>query len=140
MVRRAGSADAEIELVRILVADGEYQGAQFRLGELARNRPELPPERLVGVAPDVLGPRVRLAEDDFDDRARPVFTVISPDRDRAAAALARIDTKGMMWSAMGRTMVRLIADALADDGVPAHIAGYRPDLDSAWRAWAAAGT
>ena len=33
-----------------------------------------------------------------------------------------------MWSAMGRTMVGILVDALAADAIPAHIVGDCPDL------------
>jgi hypothetical protein len=50
-------------------------------------------------------------------------------------AMVKLDTKGVMWSAMGRTMVGMIVDALVADGIPAHITGYRADLRGEWRVW-----
>ena len=68
-----------------------------------------------------------------DDAYTPNF-VFDPEVCSFAAKIA-LDTKGVMFSAMGRTMVGMIAAALAAERIPAHITGYCPDLDSQWRAW-----
>ena len=39
-----------------------------------------------------------------------------------------LDTKSEMTAAMGRTMVRILADALAAGGIAAHVAGACPDV------------
>jgi hypothetical protein len=43
-------------------------------------------------------------------------------------AVVGLDTDGVMFSAMGRTLVGILKDALAADAIPAHITGYRPDF------------
>lgn len=51
------------------------------------------------------------------------------------AAAVKLDTRGVMFSAMGRTMVGMIVASMAADRIPAHITGYCPDLDPEWRIW-----
>jgi hypothetical protein len=182
----ARSLDGLNALIRLTVADGDYAEAHWLMRAAASMCHDRPGESLVTVAPDVLGRTVSLDGDDVDDVVGAGdFTVVSPDPDRAAAAVARVadelmnvdergvyitteqwvgegrddeaytpnylfptqvseagarvslDTKGVMWSAMGRTMVGILADALAADRVPAHITGFRADLDRRWRDWAA---
>jgi hypothetical protein len=48
-----------------------------------------------------------------------------------------LDTKGVLRAAMARTMVELIAEALVQDAVPAHISGEQPILDGYMRPWQA---
>ena len=46
----------------------------------------------------------------------------------AFGARIGLDTDGVMFSAMGRTLVGILVAALAADGIPAHITGHCPDL------------
>jgi hypothetical protein len=46
-----------------------------------------------------------------------------------------LDTRGGMWSAMGRTIIELIAGALADAHIPAVIGGRCAELDAQFVAW-----
>jgi hypothetical protein len=46
----------------------------------------------------------------------------------AFGAMVGLDTDGVIFSAMGRTLVGILIDALAADGIPAHITGHCPDL------------
>jgi hypothetical protein len=171
--------------VRLAVADLDYATAQRLLAQARSDHPDQPPERWVSVAPDVLGPGVSLEGDDEEDvTGAATFTVVSPEVERAAAAVARVapqlmdvdehgnvfdpgaiptdevftptflspvevcayaavvglDTDGVMFSGMGRTMVGILVAGLAADGVPAHIAGYRPDLRGDLRIWQASET
>jgi hypothetical protein len=50
-------------------------------------------------------------------------------------AKLRIDTKGVMWSAMGHTIVVILTGALSDDRVAAHIVGTCSDLNAAFEIW-----
>ena len=184
----AGSLDADLALVRVFVANGEYMSAEGQLRHIELSYPTVSAQRLVTIAPDVLGPRLSLEGDGFADDGDAVFTIISNQRNRAAVAVARVaerlmdvdehggiqtpeavmqwdardhqgddppytpnyigpvkicrygaqvalDTKGCMWSAMGRMMVGILVDALVADRVCAHIAGHRPDLDTQWSEW-----
>jgi len=54
-------------------------------------------------------------------------------------AMVKLDTKGVMFSAMGRTMVAIIVDALTKERLPAHVTGYRPELRSEFRDWERSG-
>jgi hypothetical protein len=54
-------------------------------------------------------------------------------------AMVKLDTKGVMFSAMGRTMVAIIVDALTKERLPAHLTGYRPDLRWMSRIWQPSG-
>jgi hypothetical protein len=175
----AGSLDGFHGLARLAAADGDYLRAQGYVLRYTEHE-DVPPERWVSVAPNVLGAGVSLDGDDADDVAGAgTFTVITPWNERAARALApmvrdlarvdehgtllgpdemfdgeaytpnfvfdvqignvgalvQLDTKEMMWSAMGRTMVRMLVDALAAERIPAHIMGYCRDLDSEWLPW-----
>ena len=86
-----GSLDAALALVRLAVRDGDYEEGQWQLQDVARRHPDVPSARLVTVAPDVLGPRLSLEGDGVDDfPGAGTFTVISPDPQRAAAAVARV--------------------------------------------------
>jgi hypothetical protein len=182
---RAGSLAGMTALVRLVAADGSSFGwAQSLLAEAERRFPDAPRRELVSVAPDVLGPKLR-HDGDSEDDPNPLFAVISPYPERAAATLARIspglmnvdefggiqsllelgpenvdspytpnyiwpvaissygaqvalDTKGGLAAAMGRTMVELIADALAQDEVPAHIVGEHQILINLMNPWQAA--
>jgi hypothetical protein len=51
--------------------------------------------------------------------------------------MVSLDTKGGMWAAMGRTMIGILANALAADRVPALITGYCRDLKADWKDWQA---
>ena len=46
----------------------------------------------------------------------------------AYGAIVGLDTDGVMFSAMGRTILGILIDALSADSIPAHITGHRPDL------------
>jgi len=46
-----------------------------------------------------------------------------------------LDTRGGMWAAMGRTIIELIASALADAHIPAVIGGRCAELDAQFVAW-----
>ena len=46
----------------------------------------------------------------------------------AYGAMVGLDTQGVMFSAMGRTMVGILVGALADEDIPAHITGHCPNL------------
>ena len=46
-----------------------------------------------------------------------------------------VDTKGTMTAAMARSMAELIAGALREDGVAAHVTGWRPALGTLMTAW-----
>lgn len=46
-----------------------------------------------------------------------------------------LDTKGVMWAAMGRTMVGILVDALAADRISAHVVGHRSDLRAELQVW-----
>jgi TPR repeat protein len=176
---RAGSLEASLALAGLAVQEGDYENCRWHLADAERRHVDVPADRLVTVAPDVLGPRLSLDGDGADEfRGAGVFTVISPHARRAAGAVARVasqllyvdehgvldegldgeaytpnylydvkwcgygamvslDTKSVMWAAMGRTMVGILVGALAADRVPAHITGYRGDLDTQWSEWAA---
>jgi hypothetical protein len=45
-------------------------------------------------------------------------------------AVVKLDTKGVTFSAIGRTIVGMLVDALAADRVPARITGFCPALES----------
>jgi hypothetical protein len=60
---------------------------------------------------------------------------ITPVEVCAYGARVSLDTKGVMWSAMGRTMVSLIVEALASNGVPAVVAGDIENLDGYFQPW-----
>jgi len=49
--------------------------------------------------------------------------------------VVQLDTKGVMWAAMGRTIVGMLVDALVADAVPAHVAGHCPDIPTQWTVW-----
>lgn len=51
------------------------------------------------------------------------------------AARLMLDTKGAMWSALQRTIVSIITEALIADNVPAHIIGVCPDLHHRFKNW-----
>lgn len=178
----AGSLDAVHALVRLHVAAREYEDAQMLLQDAERRHPNATSQRLISVAPDVLGPLAFDGDGADDYPGAGVFTVISPHAFRAAAASARVahklmdvnehgdiqsedelpdgtgdipytpnfvfdvawcqygaevtlDTKGAMWAPMGRTMVSILVDALAADGIPAHVVGHRPDLTAGLQVW-----
>ena len=177
----AGSLDALHGLAHLAVADRNYHAVCGRVHQYTQHA-DVPPERWVSVAPDVLGAGVSLDGDDADDVVgAATFTVFTYSNDAAARALAavvpqlglvdehgnvvgpdppptgadppytpnyvcdveysacgvlvQLDTKGVMWSAMGRTMVRMLVEALAAERIPAHIAGYCPDLRGEWAPW-----
>ena len=46
-----------------------------------------------------------------------------------------VDTKGTMTAAMARSMAELIARALRENGVAAHVTGWRPELGGLMTAW-----
>ncbi len=46
-----------------------------------------------------------------------------------------VDTDGDITAAMGRTMVTILADALAANRIPSHIAGFRRDLQGQLRTY-----
>ena len=46
----------------------------------------------------------------------------------AYGAIVGFVTDGVMFSAMGRTILGILIDALSADSIPAHITGHRPDL------------
>ena len=73
-------------------------------------------------------------EGPFDDQAFTPSFVFDPEVAQYAARI-QLDTKGVMFSAMGRTMVAIIAAGLTAERIPAHITGYRADLDAVWRMW-----
>ena len=45
-------------------------------------------------------------------------------------ARLRVDTKGVMWAAMGRSMLQLLSDALIQDRIPGHLVDGNADLSS----------
>jgi hypothetical protein len=73
--------------------------------------------------------------DDLDRAEAYTPNYITPVEVCAYGARVSLDTKGVMWSAMGRTMVSLIVDALAGDAVPAVVAGDIDTLDGHFRRW-----
>ncbi len=177
----AGSLDALHALAHLAVVDGRYDAAVSYVHQYTQHA-DVPPERWVSVAPNVLGAGVSLDGDDVEDVVgAATFTVFTLQNDTAARALApvvprlglvdehgdvvgpdppptgaepaytpnfvfdveygtrgalvQLDTKGVMWSAMGRTMVGMLVEALAAERIPAHIAGYCPALRGEWSPW-----
>ena len=86
----AGSLDARLAVVRLMVADRKYGYAQLFLREALANHPSVPADRFVTVAPDVLGGGLALDSDGGHDEGDAVFTIIAAYPDRAAAAVARV--------------------------------------------------
>ncbi len=181
---QGGSLDGRLGLAAQHVADGEHREAQWQLQVVETHHADADPVYLVGVAPNVLGPHLRLDGDgETETDLFAVFTVITTHPQRAAAVLdelrhtllevdergvlmpyaerveaeiaesfltpryvaeiesswlgARVllDTRGGMWAAMGRTIVELIASALADAHIPAVIGGRCAELDGQFVAW-----
>jgi hypothetical protein len=103
---RGGSLDGMLALARLAVADGASFGwAQNLLAEVARRLAHLPGRAAVIVAPDVLGPNLRLDDSDSEDERDPVFTVVSPDPERAAETLDRVSGELMCVDEHGRAGV-----------------------------------
>jgi TPR repeat protein len=50
-------------------------------------------------------------------------------------ALVSLDTKSTMTSPMGRVIIEILVDALTTAAVPAHVAGYRPELHTRSTVW-----
>lgn len=98
------------ERVRLHVTAGEYQEAAAVLRAVGQRFPQEAAVDLVSVAPDVLGPDLRL--DGSGQALVPgyvEFTVITPDPEQAAAALSRVrgelydvDERGEVMSADDR--------------------------------------
>jgi hypothetical protein len=181
---QGGSLAGRLALAAQHVADGEHREAQWQLQVIETHHADADPAQLVGVAPKVLGPHLRLdSEGEAETDLFAVFTVITTHPHRAAAVLdelrdtllevdergvlvpyverveaeiaesfltpryvaeiesswlgARVllDTRGAMWAAMGRTIVELIASALADAQIPAVIGGRCAELDAQFVAW-----
>jgi hypothetical protein len=86
----AGSLDAALAVVRLAVSDRRYDLAAVLLVDARNRHPGLAPERLVAVAPDVLGGGLALDGDGSHDEGDAVFTVLSYYPRRAAAAVARV--------------------------------------------------
>ncbi len=172
----AGSLDALHGVVRLAVAERDYDLATSLLRQARERSPGLPAERYVSVAPDVLGRDLPLDGDGVSDLpGAGVFTVITPEGWQAVQTLAPVaprllgvdefgvlhppdwippsgadppytpnslgdlewtyfavmiilDTKGEMTAAMGRTMVRIVVNALAAGGIAAHVTGACPDV------------
>jgi hypothetical protein len=80
------------------------------------------------------------ADPDGEDPDGPEFytpNYVTPVAISRYGAQIALDTKGVMWSAMGRTMVQLIADAFAADGVPVVLTGEIENLTDYFGPWEA---
>ncbi len=179
-----GSLDGRLALAAQHVADGEYREAQWQLQVVETHHPDAAAGQCVGVAPNVLGPRLSLdADGETETDLYAVFTVITTQPQRAAAELDEIrerlldidergvvmtledrvaseiaelyatpryvaeiesswlaarvllDTRGGMWSAMGRAIVETITTALADARIRAVIGGRCGELDGQFVTW-----
>jgi hypothetical protein len=141
------SLDAELALVRLFVAEGEYQSAQSRLREIESRHAGAPAQRFVTVAPDVLGPRLRLDGNGRGD-GDAVFTVISPYPDRAASAVAEVAPRLMDVNEHGdiqtpEDTARLEDAATADEDIPytpnylfdIHRCQYGPEVALDTKGW-----
>ncbi len=83
-----GSLDGRIGLAAQHVADGEHREAQWQLQVVETHHADASPSHLVAVAPNVLGPHLRLDEDgEAETDLFAVFTVITTHPQRAAAVL-----------------------------------------------------
>ncbi|HEX8054759.1 MAG TPA: hypothetical protein VF517_17360 [Thermoleophilaceae bacterium] len=95
-------------LVRLAVREGDAATARWLLQDAERRYPDAPARALISVAPDVLGPRLRLDGEspEFDEHpGTGTFTVITPHAQRAAAALGpvlprllHVDERGTVMS------------------------------------------
>ena len=96
---------------------------------LARVVPEL---GTINERGEVQPPRSELPE-----AVQPLYTpnYVFPLQWCQHAVVVILDTKGVMWSAMGRTMVKILVDALAEEALPAHITGARDDLRAELSEW-----
>jgi len=87
---QSGSLDGRLALAAQHVADGEHREAQWQLQVVETNHADADPTCLVGVAPNVLGPDLRLDGDgdgETETDLFAVFTVITTHPQRAAAVL-----------------------------------------------------
>jgi hypothetical protein len=86
----AGSLDAALAKVRLTVADGGYSSVQALLIDTRRRHPDLPADRFVTVAPDVLGGGLALDSDGWHDEGDAIFTIFAWNLREAAGAVARV--------------------------------------------------
>ena len=83
-----GSHDGRLALAAQHVANGEHREAQWQLQVVETHHADADATRLVGVAPNVLGPHLRLEGDgEAETDLFAVFTVITTHPQRAAAVL-----------------------------------------------------